>query len=144
VTIPKFPELPPSVLFLPRAVAMLLLVVLGVSAAQPVFAQSSAGNKKPEKPYALIYGTVFDAAGRTVYGVRVKIRRASDKKARWELYSDHSGEFAQRVPPGPGEYVIWADLKGYKPLDGKTLEAGPEVTLHIEFDERANVGLHLK
>jgi hypothetical protein len=120
---------------------MLLLVSLGFSVVVPL---SAAVPEKPENPYALIYGTVFDSGGRTVYGVRVKIRRSTDKKARWELYSDHSGEFAQRVPAGAGDYVIWADLKGYKSMNGKKLEPGPEVTLHIENDERANVSLHLK
>jgi hypothetical protein len=145
VTIPEFCSLPAFVLVLPRAVVILLLVVLGSSlgsslSVQPLF----PGDKKPEKPYALIYGTVFDSVGRTVYGVRVKIRRSTEKKPRWELYSDHSGEFAQRVPAGQADYVIWADLKGYKSMEGKKLEAGPEVTLHIENDERANVSLHLK
>lgn len=145
MTIPEFRSLPSSVLVLPRAVAILLLAVLGFSPALPLCAQASyPGNRKPEKPYALIYGTVFDSVGRTVYGVRVKIRRSSEKKPRWELYSDHSGEFALRVPAGQADYVIWADLKGYKSMDGKKLEAGPEVTLHIENDERANVSLHLK
>jgi hypothetical protein len=50
------------------------------------------------KPYALIFGTVFDPEGHTLYGVKVKIRRADEKKARWELYSNHTGEFAHRVP----------------------------------------------
>jgi hypothetical protein len=36
------------------------------------------------------------------------------QKARWELYSNHTGEFAQRVPAGKADYVVWADLKGYK------------------------------
>ena len=145
VTIPEFPRRLTSVLILPRAVLVLLLVVLGLIPCVPLRVQAFyPGGKKPEKPYALIYGTVFDAAGRTVYGVKVKIRRSTEKKARWELYSDHTGEFAQRVPAGQAAYVIWADLKGYKPLDGKKLEAGPEVTLRIENDERANVSLHLK
>jgi hypothetical protein len=75
----------------------------------------------------------------------VKIRRASDKagKARWELYSNHTGEFAQRVPVGNADYVVWADLKGYKLASGKTLKPSAEVTVHIDNDERADIGLHL-
>jgi hypothetical protein len=79
-----------------------------------------------------------------VYGVPVKIRRASEKKARWELTSDHSGEFAQRLPVGKADYVVWADLKGYKSPDGKHFQAGPEVTVHIESDDYAVISLHLK
>ncbi len=56
-----------------------------------------------------------------LYGVKVKIRRADQKKAHWELYSDHNGEFAQRVPAGQADYLVWADLKGYKSPGGKEL-----------------------
>jgi hypothetical protein len=98
-----------------------------------------------EKDYALIFGTVFDTAGDTLYAVKVKIRRASDKekKARWELYSNHTGEFAQRVPPGPADYVVWADVKGYKLDDGRHLRPGEEVKVHIDGDERQDMSLHL-
>jgi hypothetical protein len=100
--------------------------------------------KKSEKPYALIFGTVWGPDNHPVYGVRVKIRRADDKKPRWELYSNHNGEFAQRVPAGKADYLVWADLKGYKPSDNKQLQMGTEVTVHIENDERADIGLHLR
>ena len=96
-----------------------------------------------EKPYAIIFGTVFDPDGRSVYGVRVKIRRADQKKARWELYSDHSGEFAQRVPAGKQDYVVWADLKAYKSPTGHLLQ-GEEVRVHVDADERVDTGLHLR
>lgn len=104
---------------------------------------SRAGEHPKPAPYALIFGTVFDPDGRVVYGVRVKIRRASEKKARWELYSDHSGEFAQRLPAGKADYIVWADVKDYKLPSGKHLKSGTEVTVHIENDERADIGLHL-
>ena len=98
-----------------------------------------------DKPYALIFGTVWGPDNRPVYGVTVKIRRATDKpkKVRWEVYSDHHGEFAQRVPAGEADYVLWADLKGFKPVDGKPLHLVQEVTVHIYNDEREDTGLHL-
>ena len=98
----------------------------------------------PRKPYALIFGTVWGPDGRPVYGVKVKIRRANQKKPKWELYSDHSGEFAQRLPAGKADYVVWADTKGVKLLNGRKLDPGSEVTVHIESDERTDIGLHLK
>jgi hypothetical protein len=101
------------------------------------------GEQKPEEPYALIYGTVFGPDNHSVYGVKVKIRRADQKKAKWELYSDHSGEFAQRVPAGKADYVVWPDLKGCNTPQCKGLRAGTEVTIHIQNDERADIGLHL-
>jgi hypothetical protein len=104
-------------------------------------AQKSRG-----KPYALIAGTVWGPDDRPVYGVPVKIRKGSDKpkKVRWELYSDHMGEFAQRVPAGEADYILWADLKGFNPADGKPLRLVQEVTVHVYNDERQDIGLHLK
>lgn len=108
----------------------------------PTRAQGGTPEKKP-KPYALIYGTVWDPDGHALYGVKVKIRRAEEKKVRWELYSNHSGEFAQRVPSGKADYIVTADLKGFKHPSGKPLKPGSEVTVHIDDDERADIGLHL-
>lgn len=76
--------------------------------------------------------------------VKVKIRRADDKKARWERYSNRRGEFEVVLPAGKQDYVIWADTKGYKLPDGKHLQVSPEVTVHVENNEREDTGLHLK
>jgi hypothetical protein len=103
---------------------------------------SAQGNNRP-KPYAVIFGTVWDADGHPLYGVKVKIRRADEKKVRWEQYSNHTGEFAQRVPAGAADYVVWADVKGYKLPSGKKLKPGTEVSVHIDDDERSDIGLHL-
>lgn len=100
------------------------------------------GSEKPP-PYALIFGTVWDPDGRPLYGVKVKIRRADEKKVRWEVYSNHTGEFAQRLPVGKADYIVWADVKGYKLPSGKKLKPGSEVTVHIDSDERSDIGLHL-
>ena len=89
------------------------------------------------------YDVVRLADGQALYGVKVKIRRADEKKARWELYSNHTGEFAQRLPAGKADYIVWADVKGYKLPSGKHLKPGSEVTVHIDDDERSDIGLHL-
>lgn len=101
------------------------------------------GEPSKPKPYALIFGSVWDPDGHFLYGVTVKIRRADKKKAQWEVQSNHTGEFAQRVPVGPGDYIVWADVKGYKLPDGRRLQAGPDVKVHIDHDERSDIGLHL-
>lgn len=98
---------------------------------------------KPTDAYALIFGTVWGPDDRPVYGVMVKIRRVPDKKPKWEIYSDHSGEFAQRIPAGEADYVVWADLKGVKTTDGQPLHLAQEVTVHVEYDERVDMSLHL-
>jgi hypothetical protein len=122
----------------------LLLSTLCLGRTAAADGSASPEEKKHEKPYALIFGTVWGPDNHPVYAIKVKIRRATDKRARWELYSDHHGEFALRVPEGPGDYLVWADLKSYKPPNGKQLQAGSEVKVHIDNVERADIGLHLK
>ncbi len=114
---------------------LLSSLVVGVAHAQK--------QPKPGQPYALIFGTVWSPDDRPVYGVKVKIRRVQDKKAKWELLSDHQGEFAQRLPAGKADYVVWADLKDFKTADGTILYAGQDVTVHVAGDERVDIGLHL-
>jgi hypothetical protein len=120
------------------SVIILLVAIVGLPP------KTMAGEPEKEKPYALIFGTVWDPDGHPVYGVRVKIRRADQKKAHWEVYSNHTGEFAQRLPPDKTDYVVWADLKDYKLPSGKHLKGGSEVTVHIEdIAVRYEIGLHL-
>jgi hypothetical protein len=125
------------------ALGFLLIVILlpALSSRQDLLAAS----KPKGKPYALIAGTVWGPDDHPAYGVTVKIRRAKDKptKVRWQLYSDHLGEFAQRVPAGEFDYILSADLKGVKTTDGKPLRLVQEVTVHIYNDEREDTGLHL-
>ena len=122
------------------------VLLLGLTCLAPLTSQAFQQDerKDPRKSYALIVGTVWGPDDRPVYGVTVKIRRTDQKKAKWELYSNHTGEFAQRLPAGKADYIVWADLKGFKSLSGNKLAPGPEVTVHIESEERADVGLHLK
>ena len=124
-----------------------LLIVVLLSAAVSLRAAQPVPGDDPRKPYALIFGTVWGPDNYPLYGVKVKIRRADQKKAKWELISNHTGEFAQRVPAGKADYVVWVDtrdLKGLKSSDGNYLQAGTEVTVAIANDERQDIGLHLK
>lgn len=123
--------------YVATAIAVLVLVSL------PVRGSARTGGSEKPQPYALIFGTVWDPDGHPLYGVKVKIRRADEKKARWEVYSNHTGEFAKRVPVDKADYIVWADVKGYKLPSGRKLKPSPEVTAHIESDERCDVGLHL-
>jgi Carboxypeptidase regulatory-like domain len=95
-----------------------------------------ASDRRAEKPYALIFGTVYAPNNHPAYGVRVKIRRADGKKGKWELYSDHQGEFAQRVPAGAADYIVRAEPEGKHAPKA-------EVTVHVQGDERVDIGLHL-
>ncbi len=100
----------------------------------PACAWAASGSSAP---YALIFGTVWSPDNRPVYGVHVRLRRASEKKFRWEAFSDHRGEFAIRVPASAADYVLLPDLKHAKdrPL--------PETRIHVAGDERVDIGVHL-
>lgn len=137
------PRLPQGLLAAKRSPSGLPLIFAFLLGLTP-FLNSAAQQVKPGQPYALIFGTVWGPDNHPVYGVRVKIRRSTDKpkKVRWELYSDHRGEFAQRVPAGESDYIISADLKGVKLSDGAPAHA-QEVTVHVYNDEREDTGLHL-
>lgn len=107
-------------------------------------AKLSARNPPKSARHALIFGTVWGPDDRPLAGMEVKIRRANEKKARWSLISNRRGEFEAEVPAGPADYVVTAGTGHYKLPSGKLLQPSPEVTLHVENDERADTGLHLK
>ena len=46
-------------------------------------------------------------------GVQVRIRRADERKFRWETYTNSRGEFAVRVFPGY-EYEVITHVKKYR------------------------------
>jgi hypothetical protein len=138
----------PHAVLLARLSAVCLLLVFFFAALGPhvlpaAHAAPATKKLKPTDPYALIFGTVWGPDNRAVYGITVKIRRVPDKKAKWEVYSNHEGEFAQRVPAGKADYVVSADLKGVKTADGQPLHLAEEVPVHVEYDERVDIGLHL-
>lgn len=116
-----------------------------VSLASPLIASDRhAAQPSQEKPYALIFGTVWGPDDHPLYAVKVKLRKEGQKKPKWELYSDHRGEFAFRVPAGKATYYVWPDVKGYKLPDGSKLRPAEEVQVEVDNDERRDIGLHLK
>ena len=130
-----------------NAAAWLVLCVM----AAPGFAgaDDKKDKQKAEKPYALIFGTAYGPDDRPLYGVKVTIRLPAKKHPSWELMSDHRGEFAQRVPPGPSDYVIHGEAE-YAPLgpDGrpqmsKKKRLSGDAKVHVESQERLDISLHL-
>jgi len=115
-----------------RLAATSAALLLWLSAVAAPAACASSGER-----YALIFGTLWGAGDRPVYGVRVKLRRSDEKKFRWEAISDHRGEFAFRVAPAKADYVLVPDVKHSK---DKPL---PETSVHVEGDERVDVSVHL-
>jgi hypothetical protein len=114
-------------------VRRLLVIALCLAFALPSFAEE----KKPQE-YALIFGTVFGPDERPLQGVPIVIERADKKKRKYEHVSDARGEFAQRVPVGPADYVVRPQLR-----DKQAAEKAA-VKVHIQKDERQDLTLHLK
>lgn len=132
----------------PRCVFRMLpikLLILGACLSVPLAVFAGAPfDQQHEKPYALIFGTVWGPDELPVYGVTVRLRREGDKKPKWEQFSNHQGEFAFRVPAGKATYYVMPDLKKFKLPDGSKLQAGDETKVEVQNDERVNTGLHLK
>jgi hypothetical protein len=133
-----FPEVPRAI------VSALLIFVTYFTSGSGASLAAEQHQKKGEQPYALIFGTVWGPDDRPLHGVKVSIQRTDQKKGRWELYSDHNGEFAQRVPAGRADYLVTADVKDYKFSSTRKLQPGTKVRVHVENDERTDIGLHLK
>jgi len=107
---------------------------------------AKGAEKKPT--YGLIFGTAYGPDDRPIYGVHVKIYRAGKSHPSWELYSDHRGEFAQRVPPGPADFVIRGDIvvapmENGKPRMSKKKHLTGEAKVHLDNVELRDFGLHL-
>jgi hypothetical protein len=61
----------------------------------------------------LVRGTVFTPEGFALPGAELRIRRASEKKFRWDAASNSRGEFAVRVKMG-ADYQVVVRAKGYQ------------------------------
>ena len=97
------------------------------SAAAPQAPAATPG-KPAKKKYShandfLIRGTVFTDKALSFPGVQLRIRRAGEKKFRWESYTNSRGEFAVRVPQG-SDYEMVVRAKGFaeqaRTIDAKT------------------------
>ena len=85
------------------------------SPASPSSAESTS--KPGKKKYShtndfLIRGTVFSDKALSAPGVQLRIRKAGEKKFRWESYTNSRGEFAVRVPQG-SDYEMVVRAKGF-------------------------------
>jgi hypothetical protein len=94
--------------------------------AQPVPAPAASKPGKQKYKHAndfLIHGTVFTDKALSFPGVRLRIRKAGEKKFRWESYTNSRGEFAVRVPQG-SDYEMVVRAKGFeeqtRAIDAKT------------------------
>lgn len=89
-------------------------------------------------PYAVIGGTVFRESGFSLAGATVTLapqepaaregepQPRKRKFRKLEAVSDARGEFAFRVPPEPGTYVVTASMKGFQPAAKDVSVSGEE------------------
>ncbi len=92
-------------------------------ASQPQ-SSSSANSGKQKYSHAndfLIRGTVFTDKALSFPGVQLRIRRAGEKKFRWEDRTNSRGEFAIRVPQGT-QYEMVVHVKGFA-YQNRTIDA---------------------
>lgn len=85
-------------------------------AQEPAPAQQPAEKEPRKNSHAndfLIRGTVFSPQGMSLPGAELRIRRAGEKKFRWEALTDRRGEFAVRVPQG-SHYELVLRARGFE------------------------------
>jgi hypothetical protein len=106
----------------------------------PPPAQAPAPEKPKKQKYShaddfLIIGTIFDPRGYAFPGVELRIRRSTEKKYRWDSYTNSRGEFAVRVPQG-SDYEMVIHAKGFtdqtRALDAKTGVSEARIVFHME------------
>jgi len=80
--------------------------------ASQVTGSSSSKGKHSHAHDFLIRGTVFQPNSLAFPAVKLRIRRANEKKFRWEAYTNSRGEFAVRVPQEL-QYELVVHQKGF-------------------------------
>jgi len=117
------------------------LALLGLSSL------TSASLEGKQKDYGLLFGTAYGPDDRPMYGVRVTIHPVGKKHPSYELLSDHRGEFAQRLPPGPRDYLVKGEVE-ITPMESGTAQKKKrlrgETTVHLDGQERRDFSLHMK
>lgn len=106
----------------------------------PSPSQAPAPEKPKKQKYShaddfLIIGTIFDPRGYAFPGVELRIRRSTEKKYRWDSYTNSRGEFAVRVPQG-SDYEMVIHAKGFtdqtRALDAKTGVSEARIVFRME------------
>jgi hypothetical protein len=85
----------------------------------------------------VIFATVFSAQGFALPGARVRVRRADEKKFRWEAISDRRGELGIRVKQD-AEYELIVEARGFQPQTRKVdAREGNRADLTLQMDPLA-------
>jgi hypothetical protein len=101
----------------------------------PGLYSSSSKKKNSHANDFLLLGTVFTQTGYAFPNVHLRLRRSSEKKYRWETYTNSRGEFAVRVPQGQ-EYEMVVQAKGFadqsRTIDARSGISQDTVTLQMQ------------
>jgi hypothetical protein len=108
------------------------LLTAGLLFCLVVPAGSAAAGKKKEEPYALLFGMVFTEKGFALPGIAVSVKGKDDTKPRWHEVSDRRGEFAVRLPAGPGTYEVSTHSEEYE-NQSKTVEVRGTERVEVLF-----------
>ena len=83
-------------------------------------------------------GTVFTPEGLALPGAELRIRRAPEKKAKWEAVTNSRGDFAVRVKMG-SDYEVTVRAKGYQEqsvaVDAKTGDRVKDLVFRMQHQE---------
>lgn len=121
--------------FVPTLAAAQEPVTAPGSSSPATESSSTSKNKRSHANELLLRGTVFNEHGLAMRQVRLSIRRAGQKKSRWETYTNSRGEFAIRVPPG-SDYEMQAESKGFekqtRAIAAKDSSGNDKIIFHME------------
>jgi hypothetical protein len=106
------------------------------TATQPQSSSSKSGKQKYSHANDfLIRGTVFSEKALSFPDVQLRIRRAGEKKFRWQDLTNSRGEFAIRVPQGT-QYEMVVHAKGFadqtRTIDARTGSGENNVVFRME------------
>jgi hypothetical protein len=105
------------------------------AAASAESSSKQAQNKSGHANDFLVRGTVFTPEGLALPGAELHIRRASEKKFRWNDAANSRGEFAIRVKMG-ADYEVVATAKGYQdqsvPVNASTGERFKDLVFRMQ------------
>jgi Carboxypeptidase regulatory-like domain len=93
---------------------------------------TSAGKKNKSFPAFVIIGTVFNENALSYPNVRVQVRRESEKKFKWDTYTNSRGEFAVRVPEGH-DYEVVVREKKYKDVSLKVAASNGDMQQRLSI-----------
>lgn len=129
-----------AALLVPFAISQQTSPQSGTASPQSPPSSTSSSSAKSKSQYShandfLIRGTVFTDKAIAFPGVELRIRRAGEKKYRWQDNTNSRGEFAIRVPQGI-EYEMVVHTKGFadqtRTIDARTGSAENNVVFRME------------